>query len=97
MKDRRRSLSGIVYRTDGRVVLRTFGVQLGRAELLLGRVERRADGWHFATTRIASSCQCGSANCDGPTFEFEVDQEPYKRRGLARAALVAVLSLGGAP
>lgn len=93
---------GIHYRRDGRVVLRARGVAPGSwhpAEIVLGKVLRLRDGWHFYTPRVAPSGRARHRESLGlapDPFDFEMDGEPYARRHLACKALLALLRDGAA-
>lgn len=89
----------IIYRRDGRVVLRTRWPGIETPEIVLGKVVHLRDGWHFLTLRVASIGRAALREQFGlapDPFDFEQDGEPYKRRHLACKALLALLRDGAA-
>lgn len=95
---RGRSGVGICYRRDGRVVVR-LPAWLGANELLIGKVERLSEGWHFCTTVVAPAGRDAlrdDASLVPDPFDFHRHAEPYPRRHLATKALIKLLNEGAA-
>lgn len=89
---------GLCYRRDGRVVVR-LPAWLGCSELLIGKVERLGDSWHFCTTVVAPAGRNvlrDDASLAPDPFDFHRNAEAFPRRHMATKALVKLLSEGAA-